>query len=103
MRSFTWDRGIEMAQHEQITLATNADIYFCDLQSSWRRVKNENTNRLLRQYYKKKTDLSVHARRALDLVAYDSIHAQEKRLASRPQQMDWPRCCDDRLNAPSPF
>jgi len=28
MRSLTWDRGTEMAQHKQITVATNVDIYF---------------------------------------------------------------------------
>lgn len=78
MRSLTWNRGAEMAQYKQITLATNVDIYFCDLQSPWQRGTNENTNGLLRQYFPKKTNLSVHSQGNLDLVAM--------RLNTRPRK-----------------
>lgn len=68
-KSLTWDRGPEMAQHKQITLATDLRLYFCDPQSPWQRGTNENTNRLLRQYFPKKTDLSVYSQAELNKVA----------------------------------
>ena len=67
-----------MAQHKQITVAKNVDIYFCNPQSPWQNGTNENTNRLLRQYFPKKTNQSVHSQDDLDSVA--------NRLNTRPRK-----------------
>lgn len=60
-KSLTWDRGMQMAQHIRFTLSTALQVCFCDPQGLWQRGTNENTNRLLRQYFPMGTDLSIHS------------------------------------------
>ncbi len=77
VKSLTWDRGTELANHRAFTVATNVAVYFCDPQSPWQRGSNENTNGLLRQYLPKSGDFSAITQAQLDAIAL--------RLNTRPR------------------
>jgi IS30 family transposase len=68
-RSLTWDRGTELASYRHIQLQLDMPVYFCDPHSPWQRGTNENTNRLLRFWLEKGTDLSQHTAADLDRIA----------------------------------
>ena len=83
--SLTWDQGIEMRDWKHVRVDADIDIYFCDPHAPWQRGTNENTNGLLRQYFPKGSDLSVHSAADLDWVAAELNDRPRKRLGfARP-------------------
>lgn len=78
-RTLTWDQGKEMAAHRQLSAASGMSVYFCDPHSPWQRPTNENTNGLLRDYFPKGTDLSIHSAERLAFV--------QNELNNRPRKV----------------
>lgn len=78
LKSLTWDRGMELASHKQITIDTGLSVFFADPRSPWQRGTNENTNGLLRQYFPKGTSMKDLTQEQLDATA--------TKLNSRPRK-----------------
>lgn len=74
--SITPDRGKEFSKHSEVTIALNDVQFYWPLPSHpWDRGSNENTNGLLREYFPKNEDMSVHSEEYVT----DKIHELNKR------------------------
>ena len=106
-RSITWDRGSEMADWRDIQLQLRAPVFFCDPHSPWQRGTNENTNRLLRFWFEKGTDLAGHTKADLKRVARQTQHPPStdpeprhtRPAPGRSRLAKPPKCCTDRLTS----
>jgi IS30 family transposase len=79
--TLTWDQGSEMAQHDQIAEHFREGVFLARPGSPWRG-SNENMNGLLRQYFPKGSDLSIHS--------LGDLHAVEEKLNNRPRKtLEW--------------
>ena len=78
-KSLTYDRGNEMAYHEELAEKANIDVYFADPHSPWQRGTNENTNGLIRDYFPKGMDLST--------ISTKELRRVEKELNDRPRKV----------------
>lgn len=78
VKTLTWDQGTEMANHTAFSLATNIDVYFAHPHSPWERGTNENTNRWLREYLPKGTDVPADA---------DYLNLVARELNNRPRRI----------------
>ncbi len=79
--------GVEIAQHKLFKKNTKVQVYFTHPYSPWERPKNENTNGLLRQYFPKRTDLSVISKDRLQFVQ-DELNERPRRTLDYRSPME---------------
>ena len=100
LTSLTWDRGREMCAHEAFTMATDKAVYLCDPSSPWQRGSNDNTNRLLLQYFPKGKGMAIYTQSQLDEVDTKLILGLEKLCDLELQLRYFKKRCIDHLNQP---
>ena len=78
--TMTFDNGGEFCLHERIAKELNVKIYFATPYCSWERGTNENTNGLVRQYFKKSMNFAMVTDQDVQAVANKLNHRPRKCL-----------------------
>ena len=87
-RTLTWDQGSEMASHDKIASLFDDGVFFAHPGKPWQRGSNENMNGLLRQYFRKHSDLSIYSAETLEAISAKLNDRPRKRLNWRsPTQL----------------
>ena len=77
--TITTDNGSEFAEHQWISRQLGGvPVYFTDSYSSWQKGAVENTNKLIRQYIPKVTDISM--------ITDNYITKVQKKINRRPRE-----------------
>jgi len=74
----TFDNGTENVKHTELKEEFGIETYFCDPYCSWQKGGVENLNKLIRQYFPKKTDFSR--------ITEAQIYAVQEKLNNRPRK-----------------
>ena len=65
-KTITTDNGKEFAEWEQIEKELNCEVYFCDIFCALQKGSNENSNRLLREFFPKGYNLNRYTQVYID-------------------------------------
>jgi IS30 family transposase len=63
MKSITTDNDILLRKHKELEELLNVKIYFCNPYSSWQKGSIENSNKHIRKYIPKGSDISKCSKR----------------------------------------
>jgi IS30 family transposase len=78
-KTLTFDNGGEGATHTSIRSAYDIRTYFCDPYASWQKGGVENTNRIIRRFLPRQTDMSQ--------ITQQDLYAIQQKINSTPRKI----------------